>query len=640
MRACHWLIASSLILASCGSEETPDDDAGLIIQDASPVTTTDASASSGGNDASASMDSGAANDAGSASDSGSASNMDGGAAADAGNKDGGPLADATTADGAVVADGGTDGATADGGADYAIAMLGAACTTALDKACTGHNAADKLVCLDGKWAHNGSCDTDARCESQKGPSQGLCVNIATGCTGKMPGASVCDSNTVKTCGPDLTSLNTTTTCGANSHCEEGAPASCKCDTGYTAGSGGTCANANDCADNPCGASGSGNTCTDALNDFSCTCGNNYWLRGDNKACTSRFDRVSSGGNRTCAIRRDRTVACWGEGTEGNSSTPVVIAGISDATQISVGLDHACVLRSGGTVQCWGRNNHGQLGNGNRTDSLRTPVTVSNFNNVQQISAGAGFTCAIGLTGLFDNRRVFCWGDNALGQLGIGNNNADATTPQQINNSSNNNAQVSAGTGHACARDGNTLRCWGRNNHGQLGNNGTADRVNSPVNVTGNNLGNLSEVLAGNNFTCIRRNGSVYCWGAPIDGSTGTDVLQPPSTAVATDLTDATQLSSGVNATSVCARRSGNNGNVVCWGSDAEQQLGNGDGGDSAAPAAINGSVTNVREVSVGSKHACLVKSNDGDIWCWGEGSNGELGNGMKNDAPAPVTVAH
>lgn len=638
MRARLWLIASSLILVSCGSKD--EDEEPQLQQDSGAVTVGDSGSSSGGNDSGSSS---GGNDSGSSNGGSSeAGTSDAGSTMDAGSLDAG------SADtGAAVADGSApdaapdgavaDGATSDGGAG-AVAMLGAACTMPLDKACTGNNAADKLVCLDGKWAHNGSCDTDQRCETQRGPSQGLCVVIATGCAGKTPGATVCDGTAVKACGPDLTTLTTSTTCSANSHCEDGTPASCKCDTGYTAGSGGTCTNADDCSSNPCGPPSSGNRCTDALNDYSCTCGNQYWQR-DSKTCVSRFDRVAAGGNRTCAIRRDRTVACWGEDFATNgANTPVQITGITNAIQITVGRDHACVLREGGTVSCWGQNDHGQLGNGNTNDSITTPVNVVNLNNVAQVSAGAGFTCAVVNGDLFTNRRTFCWGDNRAGQLGINNNNANATRPAQVNGNDHNFTQVSAGTDHACGRRENgTLRCWGRNNRGQLGNNtNIPERVPSPVNV--NNLNNVNEVLAGNNFTCARRGGNVLCWGAPVGGGDGADLVQPPTEAIA-ELSNIGQLSTGATGSHVCARR--NDNAVLCWGSDADGQLGNGpDNGTNATPTVVP-SLGSMREVAAGAMHTCAVRnSNDYDILCWGEGSLGELGNNRRDDSQVPVTVAH
>lgn len=627
MRARNWLIVSTLLVAGCGAEDAILDELDATI---GPVAKPDA-----GNDAgSASNDDAGDSDAGSQSDSGSPTDasvrpMDAGSDAGA-PVDAGSVADAAKMDSGSE-DAGSDGGASDAGS-FSIAKLGEACSTALDKACTGHNAADKLVCLDGKWAHNGSCDTNARCESERGPSQGLCVTIASGCVGKQPGANVCDGTDVKTCGPDLTSLKTATACGEHAQCEDGTSASCKCDTGYSSGNdaGTGCTNTNDCASNPCG---TGNTCTDALNDYSCACNaSNAWQR-DSKTCISKFDHVAAGGGRTCALRRDHSVACWGADMDGDNSQPQAIAGLNNVTQISVGVDHACALRDNRTVSCWGHNDHGQLGNGNTTDSLRTPVAVSNLNNVLQVSAGDGFTCAV-IEGFLSNS-ISCWGDNASGQLGINNQQANAPRPMPVNGNFN---LVSAGSGHACARreSNGAIMCWGRNTQGQLGNGSTAERVNAPANVAGNLGNNVNEVVAGAGFTCARKGGNVYCWGAPI-GSTGDNVLAPPAAAIA-GLTDAAQISASAAGASVCARKTGNS--VVCWGSDADGQLGNGEDPASATPVAIAGNVSNVREVSVGTKHACLVKSNDGEIQCWGEGSGGELGNGARNDAPAPVTVAH
>jgi hypothetical protein len=629
MRARQWLIVSSfsLVIASCGSEHT--DEPERIDSSAAPVTNDSGSTSgsdAGSSDSDASTSS---NDAG--RDAGTSTLMDAGSDAgqDAGAVDAGAM-DATLSDSAVDA----SSSDAEAGAGQgAIAMLGAPCTTALDKACTGNNAADKLVCLDGKWAHNGSCDTDARCETTRGPSQGLCVGIATGCAGKTPGATVCDGLTVKTCGPDLIDLKLTTTCSTNAHCEEGMPASCKCDTGYTAGTGGTCTNANDCASSPCG---TGNTCTDALNDYTCTCNtNNFWQR-DPKTCVSKFDRVSAGSNRTCAIRRDRTVACWGTGMDGDNSVPQQIAGLTNVTQISVGTDHACARREDGTVLCWGQNDEGQLGNGNNTDSLRTPVSILNLNGVTQVSAGDRFTCAVRGADLFNNARVFCWGRNEFGQLGINNTQARVNRPTQVNGNTAFDA-VAAGTDHVCARRGsNGTSCWGRNNHGQLGLGTITERVNSPTNVTGS-LGSVSDIVAGGDFTCARKNNQVHCWGVPLGGADGAvDLSTPPATPIA-DLTEVAQLSAGAASAHVCVRRSNNA--VLCWGSDADGQLGNGDGGASATPAAISGTVTAFRDVSVGARHTCAVRNGtDGDILCWGEGSAGELGNGTTTDTNVPATA--
>jgi alpha-tubulin suppressor-like RCC1 family protein len=65
----------------------------------------------------------------------------------------------------------------------------------------------------------------------------------------------------------------------------------------------------------------------------------------------------------------------GPGEDTVLTSPLSIAGISDAYAVSVGADHACALMSNGRVACWGHNSSGQLGNGTRTDSISTPVDV-------------------------------------------------------------------------------------------------------------------------------------------------------------------------------------------------------------------------------------------------------------------------
>ena len=80
--------------------------------------------------------------------------------------------------------------------------------------------------------------------------------------------------------------------------------------------------------------------------------------------------------------------------------------------------------------------------------------------------------------------------------------------------------------------------------------------------------------------------------------------------------------------------------MLCWGSDADGQLGNGPDGDSATPVTVP-SLGSIREVAAGAKHTCVVRNTaDYDILCWGEGSLGELGNAARNDSQTPVVVAH
>lgn len=101
-----------------------------------------------------------------------------------------------------------------------------------------------------------------------------------------------------------------------------------------------------------------------------------------------------------------------------------------AVSISAGEDHTCAILNDGTARCWGRNNQGQLGIQSTSGSLGNSasdmaslpsVMLGTNGNIQHtaiaISAGGRSTCAILSTG-----DLKCWGRNNIGQLGQGNTN--------------------------------------------------------------------------------------------------------------------------------------------------------------------------------------------------------------------------
>ena len=157
------------------------------------------------------------------------------------------------------------------------------------------------------------------------------------------------------------------------------------------------------------------------------------------------------------------------------------AGTAKATtadSISAGQNHTCALIADGTVKCWGRNNYGQLGDGSNTNSS-TPVVVSSLSGVAAISAGANHMCAL----LTTVGTVKCWGYNGYGQLG-NNSTTNSSTPVVVSSLSG-GAAIKAGGFHTCAllTTVGTVKCWGYNEYGQLGNNSTTDS-STPVSVIG------------------------------------------------------------------------------------------------------------------------------------------------------------
>ncbi|MBP6830918.1 MAG: hypothetical protein KA978_09040 [Deltaproteobacteria bacterium] len=144
-------------------------------------------------------------------------------------------------------------------------------------------------------------------------------------------------------------------------------------------------------------------------------------------------------------------------------------------------------------------------------------------------------------------------------------------------------EIAAGYNHTCARlmDG-SVRCWGYNTPGQLGDGSTTDRT-SPVTVTG--LSNVVEITAGDNHTCARlMDGSVRCWGYNRDGQLGDgSTTNRTSPVTVPGLSNAVEIAGGRDNT--CARLM--DGSVRCWGSNTAGQLGDGSTTDRTSPTAVS-----------------------------------------------------
>jgi alpha-tubulin suppressor-like RCC1 family protein len=140
--------------------------------------------------------------------------------------------------------------------------------------------------------------------------------------------------------------------------------------------------------------------------------------------------VSAGWANTCALLADQSVWCWGDNSHGglgggaalanvpSSATPVKVEGIT-ATAISV-HETACALLVDHTVACWGHNETGTLGNGSLTDSS-VPVPVTGLANATGIVTGDTHTCAALADGSYA-----CWGNDQRGQLGDGTTTSSPT----------------------------------------------------------------------------------------------------------------------------------------------------------------------------------------------------------------------
>ncbi|MDQ1295004.1 MAG: hypothetical protein QG608_2889 [Actinomycetota bacterium] len=399
--------------------------------------------------------------------------------------------------------------------------------------------------------------------------------------------------------------------------------------------------------------------------------------------------VSAGSTFTCGLRRDRSLWCWGSHAatapgDGPSrrDSPTQVTG--QWTAVEAGPEHTCAIREGGTLWCWGSNFSGQLGDGTLT-TRRSPVQVGRSTDWTAVSSGTEYTC--GLRGSAKSAgTLWCWGSNTDGGLGNGTR-IHRYVPGLVGDRRD-WVQVAAGARHVCGRtaDG-TVWCWGDNRYGQVADGSTIDRYR-PTPVPGGRTwrgvwsgpfltcgtqvdghvhcwgedeygqlslgdskvmpsphrlpgGGWAELSSGGYHTCaLRRDTTVWCWGENSYGQLGDGLSSSTSSApVRVGVPDAEvrdtfrTLSAGAMYT--CAIRS--NGTLWCWGQNWDGQLGNGSGFSSQPTPTQVAPGTVWHAVSAGTGHTCGVRR-DRSLWCWGDNSHGQLGDGTHDTALAPVPV--
>ncbi len=317
-------------------------------------------------------------------------------------------------------------------------------------------------------------------------------------------------------------------------------------------------------------------------------------------------QIAGGYDHGLAVRSDGTVWAWGDnrygelggGTTTDPTTPVRVTGLTGGTQVAAGGLFSLALRSDGTVWAWGENTHGQLGRGTVTDHEVTPAPVPGLAGVTRISAGDDWGLA-----LLSDGTVRAWGSNASGQLGNGTT-ADSAVPVKVAGLSQVTG-VSAGWDSAVATvaGGTSVWTWGGNGYGQLGD-GTLTSRSTPVRVTGLPA-SIAGITAGDGFTeVLGTDGSVWGWGNDGVGELGGARSAPPVTHPVNTIgasSGITQLSAGVGY--VLALKS--DGTVLAWGYNGFGQLGDGSTASSAGPVQVTG-LTGVTQVAAGSESGYAV----------------------------------
>ncbi len=203
--------------------------------------------------------------------------------------------------------------------------------------------------------------------------------------------------------------------------------------------------------------------------------------------------------------------------------------LMNATSITAGSSHMCVTTTAGTVKCFGFNNYGQLGSGSLA-AVNYAVTVGGLGtgNVIGMAAGTGHTCV-----LIAGAGAKCWGDNQVWETGVagpstliprdvpGTNIVGNGELTKMYNGGTNSATVCTSI-----PSGAWPICWGRDNYGQIGT-GVAAVRRGPTTV---NQYVQTAVFPGPTHSCTIEYGSLKCWGYNSNGQLGngstTSTLQP------------------------------------------------------------------------------------------------------------------
>ncbi len=361
--------------------------------------------------------------------------------------------------------------------------------------------------------------------------------------------------------------------------------------------------------------------------------------------------VTAQGSSTCAVTTAGAVRCWGHGAAGelgngttqhDAKAPVPVSSLSHGvSHLSSDGNAFCALATGGDVSCWGTGFFltgirsvptaiGALGNAVVEVALSASqlcavtalhgvvciqadgslVPNRDLSGVAALSIGDVFACAA-----LDDGSARCWGDNTHGELGNGSTTSSGT-PVRVAGLSH-VVDVDAAIGRACALTSDkTVHCWGDGRSGGLGN-GTTSISSSPVQVLG--VHDAEALSTGGASCAVGAGGSLRCWGANWTGQVGSG-----SVSAAEPLpVDVVGLASGVIDVSAgrahtCAVLA--SGGLRCWGDNTDGAVGDGQDVTASKPVSVTALGTSVGSVSVGASETCAVSG--GAAYCWGSGDLG------------------
>lgn len=438
------------------------------------------------------------------------------------------------------------------------------------------------------------------------------------------------------------------------------------------------------------------------------------------AAYSPVQQLSCSMDRTCAIFQNERIKCWGNnlrwgwdfagllglgetsdsrgtlpgdmgenlpfvdlGTDSISGNPLHVVGMSGTYWTTCAIlvgDSGSINRR---VKCWGLNVQGSLGLGDLMHRGGSPSDMGNSLPFVDLGTDGGSQWAVGQVSVANHAcallknggKIKCWGENFLGQLGLGDTMARGDEPGEMGDSlpfvdlgtSGGAKHLCTGSSHTCAvlSNGGRIKCWGYNGESSLGLGDTNDR-GSTEGTMGDNLPFVdlgtdangqplaaTQVECGQYHTCaLMADGRVKCWGMNDGGQLGLgDTLSRGGDAshMGNSL-PYVDLGTGAGNTVVNISLSGagacvllQNARIKCWGYWNSVSLGSSPGemGDNLPYISLSSGYPGVGSSGVcqgGDASCAILLDANADVKCWGWNGQGALGQGNTADAWSPESL--